>query len=129
MLELQGKVALITGGATGIGLGQAKVLAEEAGVMVVIADVQQKRLEEASEYSRTKDAQVHLMHLDITDRAAYVRAVDEVERMFGPVQMLMNTAGVSARGPVEQATYDDWDWHIDVNLRGVINGIQPFCRA
>lgn len=64
MLELQGKVAFITGGASGIGLGQAKVLAEEAGMKVVIADVQQKRLEEASEYFRTKNAHVQVMHLD-----------------------------------------------------------------
>jgi NAD(P)-dependent dehydrogenase (short-subunit alcohol dehydrogenase family) len=126
MLDLKNKVAFITGGASGIGLGQAKVLAEEASMKVVIADVQQKRLDEAADYFRTRDVQVHLMHLDVTDRAAYARAADRIEERFGTVQLLMNTAGVSARGPVEQATYDDWDWHIDVNLRGVINGIQNF---
>ncbi|RKE23852.1 NADP-dependent 3-hydroxy acid dehydrogenase YdfG [Paraburkholderia sp. BL23I1N1] len=126
MFDFKGKVAFITGGASGIGLGQAKVLAEQAGMKVVIADVQAKHLEEAAAYFKDKDVQVHIMHLDVTDRTAYAAAALEVEKKFGPVQVLMNTAGVSARGPLELATADDWDWHIDVNLRGVINGIQAF---
>jgi NAD(P)-dependent dehydrogenase (short-subunit alcohol dehydrogenase family) len=124
MLELQGKVAFITGGASGIGLGQAKVLAEEEGMKVVIADVQQNRLDEAKEYFQGGNAAFHAINLDITDRDAYARAADEAQEVFGPVQVLMNTAGVSVRVPVEQATYEDWDWHIDVNIRGTINGIQ-----
>jgi len=125
MQELKGKVAFVTGGASGIGLGQAKVLVE-SGMKVAIVDLQQKRLDEAAEYFRTKKSQVHLMHLDITDRAAYARAADEVEQKLGPVQLLMNTAGVNARWAAEKASYEDWDWHIDVNLGGVINGIQTF---
>jgi NADP-dependent 3-hydroxy acid dehydrogenase YdfG len=66
------------------------------------------------------------MYLDVTDRVAFSDAALEVERTFGAVQFLINNAGVSARGPIEQATLDDWDWHIDVNLRGVINGIHTF---
>jgi NADP-dependent 3-hydroxy acid dehydrogenase YdfG len=126
MLELKGKVAFITGGASGIGLGLAKVLAEEVGMKVVIADVQRDRLQETAEYFQEKDVQVHLMYLDVTDRVAFSDAALEVERTFGAVQFLINNAGVSARGPIEQATLDDWDWHIDVNLRGVINGIHTF---
>jgi NAD(P)-dependent dehydrogenase (short-subunit alcohol dehydrogenase family) len=119
-------VAFITGGGSGVGLGQAKVFAEEAGMKVAVADVRSQRLEEAMAYFKAKDVQVLPVLLDITDRAAYVRAADEVERSLGPVQLLMNTAGVSERMAVEQATYEDWDWHIDVNLNGVINGIQTF---
>lgn len=126
MFDFKGKVAFITGGASGIGFGQAKVLAEQVGMKVVIADVQPNRLEEAAAYFKDKDVQVHIMTLDVTDRVAYAAAAIEVEKKFGPVQVLMNTAGVSARGPVELATTDDWDWHIDVNLRGVINGVQTF---
>jgi NADP-dependent 3-hydroxy acid dehydrogenase YdfG len=73
-----------------------------------------------------KNVAVHPIQLDITDREAYARAADEAERVFGPVQLLCNTAGVSQFGPVEKATYDDWDWQIDVNLKGMINGIQTF---
>lgn len=126
MKELSGKVAFITGGGSGVGLGQAKVFSRE-GMRVVIADIRQDHLDEAMAYFRQQaGAQVHAIQLDITDRAAYARAADEVERVFGPVQLLCNTAGVSQFGPLQQATYDDWDWQIDVNLRGVINGIQTF---
>ena len=69
---------------------------------------------------------MHGIQLDITDRKAYAAAADEAEKVFGPVQLLCNTAGVSQFGPVQQATYDDWDWQMSVNLGGMINGIQTF---
>jgi NAD(P)-dependent dehydrogenase (short-subunit alcohol dehydrogenase family) len=126
MKDLQGKVAFITGGGSGVALGQAKVFARE-GMKVVIADIRQDHLDEAMSWFQSQPgAQVHALRLDITDRAAYARAADEAERVFGPVQLLCNTAGVSQFGPLQQATYDDWDWQIDVNLTGVINGIQTF---
>ncbi len=126
MQDLKDKVAFITGGGSGVALGQAKVFAEEAGMKVVIADVRQDHLDQALAYFRTRNVPVHGIRLDITDREAYVRAADEAERVFGPVQLLCNTAGVSQFGPVEKATYDDWDWQIDVNLKGMINGVQTF---
>ena len=126
MRDLEGKVAFITGAGSGVALGQAKVFAEEAGMKVVLADVRRDALDEALDYFSRKNATVHAIQLDITDRAAYAAAADEAERVFGPVQLLCNTAGVSQFGPVEQATYADWDWQIDVNLNGVINGVQTF---
>jgi NADP-dependent 3-hydroxy acid dehydrogenase YdfG len=126
MKNLQGKVAFITGGGSGVGLGQAKVFAEEAGMKVVIADIRKDHLEQAMAYFRTTDAEVYPLHLDITDRKAMAEAADEVERVFGPVQLLCNTAGVSIFGPMQNATYDDWDWICGVNVGGVINGIQTF---
>jgi NAD(P)-dependent dehydrogenase (short-subunit alcohol dehydrogenase family) len=126
MQDLEGKVAFITGGGSGVALGQAKVFAQEAGMKVVIADVRQDHLDEAMAHFKTKNVPVHAIKLDITDRAAYARAADETERVFGPVSLLCNTAGVSQFGPVEKATYDDWDWQIDVNLKGMINGVQTF---
>ena len=126
MQDLEGKVAFITGGGSGVALGQAKVFAEEAGMKVVIADIRKDHLDEAMAQFARKNVAVHAIQLDITDRQAYARAADEAERVFGPVQLLCNTAGVSQFGPVEKATYDDWDWQIDVNLKGMINGIQTF---
>ena len=79
MKDFQGKVAFITGGASGAGFGQAKVFSE-AGCRVVIADIRQDHLDEAMAYFKEKKADVHAIHLDITDRAAYAAAADEVEK-------------------------------------------------
>ena len=125
MKDLKGKVAFITGGGSGVALGQAKVLSEE-GMKVVIADIRQDHLDEAMAYFNEKGAEVHPILLDITDRNAYARAADESEKVFGPVQVLCNTAGVSIFGPMQDATYDDWDWIMNVNVNGVINGIRTF---
>lgn len=126
MQDLAGKTAFITGGGSGVALGQAKVFAEEAGMKVVIADIRKDHLDEAVAHFARRNVAVHPIRLDITDRTAYVRAADEAERVFGPVQLLCNTAGVSQFGPITQATYDDWDWQLDVNLKGMINGVQTF---
>ncbi|HTT03194.1 MAG TPA: SDR family NAD(P)-dependent oxidoreductase [Steroidobacteraceae bacterium] len=126
MQQLEGKVAFITGGGSGVALGQAKVFAEEARMQVVIADIRRDHLDEARAYFASRKLSVHAIQLDITDRNAFARAADEAERVLGPVQLLCNTAGVSQFGPVEKASYDDWDWQIDVNLKGMINGVQTF---
>src|SRR5262249_51217504 len=126
MQDLEGKTAFITGGGSGVALGQAKVLCGEAGMKVVIADIRQDHLDQALTYFTEKGLPAHASQLDITDRKAYLQAADEAERVFGPVDLLCNTAGVSQFGPIEQATEDDWDWQIDVNLKGMINGIQAF---
>ena len=125
MENLEGKVAFITGGASGAGLGQAKVFSE-AGMKVVIADIRQDHIDEAMAYFRGRNAAVHAIKLDITDREAYKAAADEAERVFGPVQLLCNTCGVSQFGAIQNATFDDWDWQMDVNVNGVINGVMIF---
>lgn len=125
MKDINGKVAFITGGGSGVGLGQAKVFAK-AGAKVVIADIREDHLDEAMSYFVGTDAKVHPIVLDITDREAYVEAADESERVFGTVQLLFNTAGVSIFGPLEKSTYNDYDWQMDVNFGGVVNGIQTF---
>jgi NAD(P)-dependent dehydrogenase (short-subunit alcohol dehydrogenase family) len=126
MQDLQGKVAFITGGGSGVALGQAKVFAEEAGMKVALADIRQDHLDAAMSWFAQRKLAAHAIRLDITDRKEYVRAADEVERVLGPVDLLCNTAGVSQFGPLEQATDDDWDWQLDVNVKGTINGVQTF---
>jgi NAD(P)-dependent dehydrogenase (short-subunit alcohol dehydrogenase family) len=123
--KISNKVAFITGGASGVGLGQAKVFAQ-AGAKVVIADIRQDSLDKAMEYFHDTDMSVHPLVLDITNREAFARAADETERVFGPAQLLFNTAGVSIFGPLEKSTYDDYDWLMGVNFGGVVNGIQTF---
>ncbi len=88
--------------------------------------IREDRLREAVQWFTARQLPIHGIVLDVTDREAYARAADEAESVFGPVQLLCNTAGVGQFGPIESATYDDWDWQIDVNLKGVINGIATF---
>ena len=126
MADYAGKVAFITGGASGAGFGQASVFAE-AGCRIAIADIRRAAIDEAVARLRGQGADVHGIQLDVTDRAAYARAADEVEKVFGqPPQLLFNTAGVNAFGPLEKSTYDDFDWLLGVNLGGVVNGMMTF---
>ncbi len=123
MKDVTGKVAFITGGASGVGFGMAKVFSS-AGMKVVIADIRQEHLDEAMR--SFKGAQVHPIRLDVTDRAALARAADETERVFGKVHIVCNNAGINLFTDIGTATYDDWDWIMGVNLGGVINGVQTF---
>jgi len=126
MKDFKDKILFVTGGASGAGFGQAKVFSE-AGCKVVIADVRQDHLDEAMAYFRAKNAPAHAIKLDITDRAAYAAAADEIERVFGgPPQLLFNTAGVNTFGPPEASTYEDYDWVMGVCLGGVVNGMVTF---
>lgn len=125
MFEFQGKTAFITGGASGAGLGQAKVFGA-AGCKIIIADIRQEAIDSALIELRGRGVTAHGIRLDITDRAAFARAADESEAVFGPVHLLFNTAGVSIFGPLEQAGYDDYDWIMGVNWGGVVNAMQTF---
>lgn len=131
MEHVEGKVAFITGGASGIGLGMAKAFVR-SGLKVAIADVREDHLAAARvDLERTFHGaatvpSVHFLHLDVTDRPAFARAADEVERVLGPVQVLCNNAGIGILGQIKRASYDDWDWIIDVNLKGVVNGVHIF---
>lgn len=126
MKDFNGQIAFITGGASGAGFGQAEVFGQ-AGARVVIADIRARQVEEAVEKLKAMGIEAHGIVLDITDRAAYARAADEVERVYGgPPTLLFNTAGVNSFGPLEKTTYGDFDWLIGVNLGGVVNGMVTF---
>ncbi|MEJ0043607.1 MAG: SDR family NAD(P)-dependent oxidoreductase [Rhizomicrobium sp.] len=126
MKDFKDQIAFVTGGASGAGFGQATVFGR-AGAKVVIADVRAAAVEKALADLRKDGITAHGIVLDITDRAAYAKAADEVGAVFGgPPTLLFNTAGVNSFGPVENSTYDDFDWLIGVNLGGVINGMVTF---
>jgi NAD(P)-dependent dehydrogenase (short-subunit alcohol dehydrogenase family) len=126
MKDFKGQLAFITGGASGAGFGQAQLFGRE-GVKIVIADVRGDAIARAVDQLKKEGITAHGIVLDITDREAYARAADEVERKFGgPPTLLFNTAGVNNFGPVERSTYGDFDWLIGVNLGGVVNGMVTF---
>ena len=125
MKDLDGKTAFITGAASGIGFGIAEALFD-VGMNIVLTDIEEEALQKAHATLSAGSNRVHAIRLDVTDRNALAAAADETERTFGPVHVVCNNAGVSNRGPLDQISYDDWDWVLGVNLGGVVNGVQTF---
>jgi NADP-dependent 3-hydroxy acid dehydrogenase YdfG len=122
--EVDGKAAFITGGGSGIGLGLAAACLG-AGMRVVVADIRRDHLDEG--VARLGGgARVHAIELDVCDRDAFARAVDEAERAVGNVHLLAANAGIAMSGEITMARYDDWDWGLGVLLGGVINAIHSF---
>lgn len=119
-----GQTAFITGGGQGIGLAIATALAHK-GVKVAIADVDEEALSRAaSMLSEHTTVQAH--SLDVRDREAFAHIADDVEHALGPVDLLINNAGIAAGAPMADMTYADWDWVLGINFGGVVNGIQTF---
>jgi NAD(P)-dependent dehydrogenase (short-subunit alcohol dehydrogenase family) len=125
MRTLDGKIAFITGGASGIGLGMARAFLGH-GMRVMVADLRQDYLHEASELLRDAEDRVAFMQLDVSDRAAMLEAAKQTVERFGAVHVLCNNAGVGTPATAESMTYEDWDWVLDINLGGTINGIMSF---
>lgn len=124
MKEFEGRTAFVTGGASGIGLGMVQAFVER-GMQVVMADLLQDHLDEAAALLRGTN-RVHQIRLDVTDRAAMAAAAEETARVFGPVHLLCNNVGVSQRNPIDEASYDDWDYVLSVNIGGTVNGLVSF---
>ena len=123
MKDFEGKVAFITGGGSGIGLGIARTFAKY-GAKVVIADMRQDALDRAMAHFRDRGLPARAIKLDVTDRTAYAAAADEAEAAFGKIHILVNNAGVGGGGgPAQNLTYRDWDYIMGVNVGGVINGL------
>jgi NAD(P)-dependent dehydrogenase (short-subunit alcohol dehydrogenase family) len=122
MRDLEGRVAFITGGGSGVGLGMAKAFIT-AGMRVAIADIRADHLEAAT---AELEGPVLPIQLDVTDREAFARAADVVERELGNVHVLCNNAGINLFNDIADATYQDWDWVLGVNLGGVVNGVVTF---
>jgi NAD(P)-dependent dehydrogenase (short-subunit alcohol dehydrogenase family) len=118
--DLGGKVAVVTGGASGIGKGIATQLVAE-GALVVIADIQRDALEaSAAELGALG------VHVDVSDPASVDALAREVLETFGAVHVVCNNAGIGPLAPVADLTLDDWHWMIGVNLWGVIHGVHTF---
>lgn len=119
-MKLEGKVAVVTGGASGIGRGIAEELVAR-GAKVVIADIEQGALDmAAAEIGATG------IHCDVSDFASVKALADETVRQFGKVDIIVNNAGVGSVAFIENMTIDDWKWMLGVNLWGTIHGIQAF---
>jgi NAD(P)-dependent dehydrogenase (short-subunit alcohol dehydrogenase family) len=125
LADVRGKVAFITGGSSGIGLGLGKVLSA-AGMKVVFTYMNEKHRDSALAQFPGGNPGVHAIRLNTTDREGMVRAADEAGRVFGNVHLLVNNAGVGLPAVLSKVSWEDWDWALDVNINGVFNGVRTF---
>jgi NAD(P)-dependent dehydrogenase (short-subunit alcohol dehydrogenase family) len=121
-----GRVAVVTGAASGIGLGLSQRLAAE-GMHVVMADVEEPVLSKAAAELRERGASVLPVVTDVSDLAAVEALRDAAVAAYGAVHLLCSNAGVGgSHGPLWECPPGEWDWVLGVNLGGVINGVRAF---
>jgi NAD(P)-dependent dehydrogenase (short-subunit alcohol dehydrogenase family) len=121
----EGRGAVITGGASGIGFATAAEFARR-GARVVLADIDQTALDAAVEQLRAGGAEAHGVLCDVTKLDAVEHLADESFSLLGGVNLVFNNAGIAYAGPVADVTHGDWRWVIDVDLWGPIHGVEAF---
>ena len=126
MQDVAGKVAVITGAASGIGRGMAESFAA-AGMKVVLADIEEDALVKTTEALRGTGADVHCVVTDVSKAEQAQALADESLKRFGAVHVVCNNAGIGVGATSTwEATIDDWRWILDVNLMGVVHGVRTF---
>ena len=126
MRDLEGKTAVITGSASGMGLAFAECFGRE-GMNVVMADIEEKALRVEAARVEALGVSVLPVVTDVSDEASMDHLGEATRSAFGSAHVICLNAGVSApTGPMEQLTTNDWRWCLDVNLWGVIHGIRVF---
>lgn len=127
MREFAGKVAVVTGGASGIGLGMATKFAEN-GMKLVLADIEPPALEKVAADFESRGVEVLAVPTDVGDEAAMDALAARTFERFGAVHVVCNNAGVGGGGPMWELTRKDWEWVLRPNLWGVIHGVRVFAK-
>jgi NAD(P)-dependent dehydrogenase (short-subunit alcohol dehydrogenase family) len=125
MKNLKGKVAVITGGASGLGRAIADVCVRE-GMKIVIADIEDRTLQQATSEIQGMGAEVIGVKCDVSKSADVQRLADKTYETFGACHLLFNNAGVAGGKRAWETTEADWKWEMGVNLWGVIHGVRIF---
>ena len=123
--DVKDKVAYITGGSSGIGLGIARAL-HEAGAKVILGNYDDKQFAEALKSFPANDPRVATVVHDVMVRETWSAKADEIEKKFGPVHILVNNAGVGPFATVAGGSDKDWDWCMGVNFFGPLYGVRTF---
>lgn len=124
-IDLKGKTAFVTGGGSGIGLSMARALGA-AGANVMIADIEESALAAAKADLENRQIRVSAVQCDVSDRGSVQNAALKTIAEFGKVHVVCNNAGIGVGGMWNQVKPGDWDWVIDVNLKGVVYGLETF---
>ena len=127
MEHLTAKVAVITGGASGIGFATARRLASR-GVRLVLADIEESALDRAVAELAATDAAVEGVVCDIGDLKAVQHLADTAFEKMGAVHIVFHNAGVAVGGPIAEMKHSDWEWTMRVNLWGPIHGVEAFTQ-
>jgi 3(or 17)beta-hydroxysteroid dehydrogenase len=130
-MRLAGKVALISGGARGMGAVEARLFAKE-GAKVAIGDILEDEGRQLETAIAAAGGEAMFVHLDVTHEEAWQHAVEATVSRFGRLDVLVNNAGISGRGRVEDTTVKEWDQVMEVNAKGVFLGTKmaiPAMRA
>ena len=125
MKDVKGKVAFITGGASGMGLGMARAFSD-AGMKIMIADIEAGPAQRAADELKAKGHDAACLQVDVTNMEAVQAAAKKTVGHFGKVHVLCNNAGIAVGGKSETASMRNWHWVMDVNLWGVVHGLQAF---
>lgn len=125
LTNLQNKTAVITGGASGIGLAVAKNCAA-AGMNLVLADIEKDRLDRVASDFEAQGTAVLPAVVNVADYKAVADLSDQVFERFGNAHLIFNNAGVSGGSSIWDTTLNDWDWVLGVNVMGVVHGIKAF---
>jgi len=125
MKELRDRVAVVTGAASGIGLGIARALADE-GMQLVLADIDSVRLETVAERLRSAGSKVEAVVTDVGDPDAVQALAERTMVRFGAVHLVCNNAGILRGGRVWELSLNDWDAVLRVDLMGVVYGLRSF---
>ena len=125
MDSFKDKVAVVTGGGSGIGRALALSLARE-GARLVLADLDEPAMEGVARQAREHGVETLTVRTDVTELAQVQALAERAWKAFGAVHVLCNNAGVAAWGGLDKATHRDWQWVLGVNLWGVIHGIEAF---
>jgi NAD(P)-dependent dehydrogenase (short-subunit alcohol dehydrogenase family) len=124
--DFEGRVAVVTGAASGIGLGMVEAFAE-AGMKVVLSDVRADALEASTRTLRDRGATVEPVVTDVRDPEAVQQLADRTLEVFGAVHVLCNNAGVaSSNSLVWEAPLEEWDWHLGTMVMGTVHGLRSF---
>ncbi|MBI4639278.1 MAG: glucose 1-dehydrogenase, partial [Candidatus Tectomicrobia bacterium] len=127
-MRLEGKVALISGGARGMGAVEARLFAKE-GARVVIGDILEEEGRRVEAEINETGGEALFVRLDVTSESAWQNAVATAVARFGKLDILVNNAGIGSRGKVEDTTVEDWDKTMDVNAKGVFLGTKTAIPA